>query len=232
MRPYLIFIPCLWLTNNVLANNTTRTPIEVLETYSEAFQSHGTLEIDGSYGALIIEGSSSPNVRLKLEKKTIKGYNLADHDQFKKDIDQTLVRFQRMSPGYLRLQTKLPRFNLKRPLQGRSNLDLTYYLTVPRDTKLIIRHDVGLVKIREVIGQLDVRSKVGEVEVSLSESHNSSIHASTRIGDVESDFHPEVTRKLLLGAELNDDSGRPRHRVDLQVGVGAIKITRQRPETI
>ena len=111
-------------------------------------------------------------------------------------------------------------------------MDLTYYLSVPRDTKLVIRHDIGLVKIREVIGQLDVNSRVGEVEVSLPESHNSSIHAAARIGDVESDFHPEARRKRLVGAELNDDSGRPRHRVDLKVGVGAIKITRQRPEII
>ena len=229
MRPYLIFIPCLVLANN----HPQASPIEVLETYTEAFEPHGTLEIEGSYGALIIEGSSNTNVRLKLEKKTIKDYNLADHDHLKKDIDQTLVRFERMSPGYLRLQTKLPSFNLlKRPLQGRSNLNLIYYLTVPRDTKLVIRHDVGLVTIREVIGQLDVKSNAGEVEVSLSDSHNSSIHASTRIGDVESDFHPEVKRNSSTGAELNDNSGRPRHRVDLQVGVGAIKITRQRPETI
>ena len=33
---------------------------------------------------------------------------------------------------------------------------MIYYLTVPRDTKLVIRHNVGLVKLREVIGQLDV----------------------------------------------------------------------------
>ena len=76
MRLYLIFIPCL-----VLANNHPRaSPIEVLETYTEAFEPHSTLEIEGSYGALIIEGSSNTNVRLKLEKRTIKDYNLADHD--------------------------------------------------------------------------------------------------------------------------------------------------------
>ena len=98
------------------------------KTYTEAFEPHGALEIDGSYWALIIEGCSHTNVRLKLEKKTIKDYNLADHDHLKKDIDQTLVRFERMSPGHLRLQTKLPGFNLlKRPLQGRSNLNLIYF---------------------------------------------------------------------------------------------------------
>ena len=113
----------------MLANNHPQAyPIEVLETLHGSFRTHGTLEIEGSYWALIIEGCSHTNVRLKLEKKTIKDYNLADHDHLKKDIDQTLVRFERMSPGHLRLQTKLPGFNLlKRPLQGRSNLNLIYF---------------------------------------------------------------------------------------------------------
>ena len=109
---------------------------------------------------------------------------------------------------------------------------MIYYLTVPRDTKLVIRHNVGLVKLREGIGQLDVRSHFGEGEVSLSDSHNSSIHAATRIGEVKSDFHPDVKRKSPVGAELNDESGGPRRRGDLQVRVGAIKINPQRSENI
>ena len=228
MRQYLIFVPLL-----VAANSPSRAPIEVLETYSQAFERGGTLEIDGSYGALIIEGWSNSSVKLKLEKKTIKGYDFADHDRFKKDLDQTLVRFQRVSPGLLRLETKFaPSKLLQRPAPGKSPLELVYNLMVPRDTKLVIRHDVGLVRIREVTGQMDVDSRRGEVEVSLPATHNSSIHAVTKIGDVESDFHPEARKKSLVGAELNDDSGRPRHRVDLRVGVGAIKISRQIPETI
>ena len=41
---------------------------------------------------------------------------------------------------------------------------------VPRDTRLIIRHDVGLVKIREVTGQMDVSNRIGELDVSLAAS--------------------------------------------------------------
>ena len=58
----------------------------------------------------------------------------------------------------------------KRPLQGKTNLQLTYHLMVPRDTRLIIRHDVGLVKIREVTGQMDVSNRIGELDVSLAAS--------------------------------------------------------------
>ena len=120
----------------------------------------------------------------------------------------------------------------KRPLQGKTNLQLTYHLMVPRDTRLIIRHDVGLVKIREVTGQMDVSNRIGELDVSLAASQRSSIYARARVGEVESDFYVEPRSKFLVGAELKDNSGGSSRKVELRVGVGAIRISKQKPEEI
>ena len=191
------------------------------------------LEIDGSYGELIIEGWSSPSVKLKLEKRTVHSYPLSDHDQMKLELDRTFVEFRKSGSHGLRMETKLAGFHLwKRPLQGKTNLQLTYHLMVPRDTRLIIRHDVGLVKIREVTGQMDVSNRIGELDVSLAASQRSSIYARARVGEVESDFYVEPRSKFLVGAELKDNSGGSSRKVELRVGVGAIRISKQKPEEI
>lgn len=233
MKLYSMILPTLTLATNLLATNSGSYPIEVLETHSQPFERGGVLEIDGSFGALIIEGWSSPTVKLKLEKRTSQSYPLSDHDEIKLELDRTLVAFRKSGIKGLRMETRLAGFHLwKRPLQGKTNLQLTYHLMVPRDTRLIIRHDVGLVKIREITGHLDVSNRIGELDVSLPDSHDSSIYARARIGEVKSDFHPEARRKFLLGAELRDDAGSSSKRVELRIGIGAIKISKQKPEEI
>ncbi len=233
MKRFFMILPTLWLPTNLLATNSGSYPVEVLETHSQPLERGGVLEIDGSFGELIIEGWSSPTVKLKLEKRTNQSYPLSDHDEIKLELDRTLVLFRKSGNHGLRMETRLAGFHLlKRPLQGKTNLKLTYHLMVPRDTRLIIRHDVGLVKIREVIGQLDVSNRIGELDVSLAASQNSSIYARARVGEVESDFHPEARRKFLVGAELKDDSSSSSRKVELRVGVGAIRISKQKPEEI
>lgn len=117
-----------------------------------------------------------------------------------------------------------PRNLFTRPLRGKSNLQLELHIKAPRQSKLVIHHDVGEVRVVNVLGDLEITNHVGEIVVRLAPHDEYTIDAKSRLGDVSSDFTGSSHRPLLLGEKFDHNGHPPAHRIYLRVGLGDITI--------
>ena len=212
------------LAGACLASDQQR--VKIASTDEFTFAPGGTIEIRDSFGEVKIEAWDRDVVELRIVKKTQKRYELSEEAEARRQLERVHVTTTLESASRLVIETEFPSRNLfKRPLRGKSNLDLEYRIRVPRNTRLDIRHDIGEVVIAGIAGDIRVTNRIGAIALKVPPDATYSVDARARIGDVSSDFDPQARRKMLLGASLVGD-GLARHRIFARVGIGEITVRR------
>jgi len=86
-----------------------------------------------------------------------------------------------------------------------SGLDVTFEITVPRQTNLEITADVGAVQLRDVQGQIKVKANVGGIK---TENVRGDVELETNVGDVDfiapNDLSARLAATTNIGAIQSD----------------------------
>ena len=178
------------------------------------FSSGGVIEIQDSFGQVKVEGWDLPEVELTVVKSSQKEYTPTEMAAAIADLDRILIGTERPSDDHLIITTSFPTRKLPRPLRGKSNVQLEYRIRAPRQTRLVIRHDVGDVEVNNIAGDMKVSARVGEITLGVPANTRFALDAKARLGDVCS--------------ELAAPDG-PAYELYLRVGIGDISVHKLTP---
>jgi hypothetical protein len=209
MRPLaILFAACLPL----LA--TPPLPrVESVTTERADFAPGGTIKIEGSTGEMSIEGWDQPSVEVTVTRYTWD----ANAEHAKRSLDRVQVAKPVVSGTELRIVT-----TRKKSL----GVHVNYSIRVPRDSKLIIRHDTGDVVVYDVDGDIDATAKAGGILLQLPASEKYTIDAKNKFGgDIYSDYEGKTHYTwVLMGDKLESEVPAPAHHLRLRVRFGGITI--------
>jgi hypothetical protein len=192
-------------------------PAEVVDMQQTLFNSGGLLEINDSFGDVEIVGWDQPAIEVVVSKSTQKGYAAAELDRAIAALDRIIVSTEQRSNDHVLIRTAFPSRSVMRPLHGKSNVHLVYTIHVPRQTRLIVKHDAGELKVHDVTANMLLSNRFGGIEVSLPENERYAIDAKARIGAVNSEWRPTID-------DRSADDGAAPHQLQLRVGVGEIIV--------
>jgi hypothetical protein len=113
------------------------------------------------------------------------------------------------------------------PNGRKSNLNMVYRIRVPRQTRLIVNHDVGEVHVQDVAASMDVRANAGAVDVELPDGSQYDVDAQVRSGGVDDGRCRDAARLQRFTKRYSADGA---YRVTVRVGVGDIIVRRARLE--
>jgi predicted membrane protein len=225
-----VFLLALATGSGILARHTPilTEPAEAIDMQQSLFTSGGTLELKDSMGDVEIVGWDQPQVEVTVRKFTERTYAPQEMEKALAQLERIVVRTDQVADDHLVIRTEFPSWNLfTRLLGGKSNVHLSYTIRVPKQTRLIIRHDVGEVRVHDVAANMDVTARIGDIDVNLPDDERYTIDAKAHIGDVSSDWCPAAQRYSAEGEMLPDAIA---HRVTLRVGVGDITVRKSRRE--
>ena len=185
-----------------------------------------SIHLDDSFGEVRVEGWSQDTVEVSIHKSTRKEYTSADEYKGRAELDSVRVTTRRDRDNGIVISTAFPSRNLfTRSLRNKTNVELVYKIRVPRRSNLYIRHDIGEVQVKDVVGHIEVSNRIGEIGLKLPDHEEYSVDARVKIGDVSSDFHCcGSERQHWLGARLSEPNRPEAHQVILRVGIGDINV--------
>jgi len=205
-----------------------KQPFEQSSTQSLKFAPGGTIHVNSSYGFLTVEGWDEPEVQITVIKSTDSFYNPSQEKEAAQRFEQIQVAAERVSDKELSITTTVPvrRRAWAPPLKKRAHLGITveYKILVPRDSRLVVKHDNGYVWVSDLTGDVEVRSHTGDMIVALPDPGPYSINASTRVGSVSSDFTARNKSEFFFGTQYAYPSEASSRRVLLRMGRGSITI--------
>jgi hypothetical protein len=206
------------------AADTSKQWIHVNKTDRADFAPGGTIRITGSHGDLTVEGWDRPEVEVSVNKSTVDLYPQEKADEARQRLDKIAVTLEKKSATELTIATAFPSRTLRRLNRGKSDLILEYRIHVPRDSRIVVQDDLGTVLISEVTGDLEARVGHGDDILMLPASEGYSIDASTKFGNVESDFGGAANRRGFVGRQLAFAPASVKRRVFARVGNGGITV--------
>jgi hypothetical protein len=120
----------------------------------------------------------------------------------------------------------LDRIVVTKPLvpNNRRGVTVEYKVLVPRDSRLVVRHDTGYVWVSDVTGDIDVNSRTGDMIVMLPDPGPYSVDARTRLGSVSSDLVGKGQYRFVAGTHFAYASQPPARQIHLRMGCGSITI--------
>jgi hypothetical protein len=212
---------------------------EVSKTERVDFQPGGTIRLDNSYGYLTVEGWDEPAVEITVTKSTNRFYEPEPKEKAERRFKEIGVVAERRSDKEFAISTTTPvrhnfissilpqrRIIVTLPKHSQRGVTVEYTVHVPRDSRLVVRHDNGYVWVSDVTGDIEVRSHTGDMIVALPDPGPYSIDARTRLGSVSSDFtgQARTLSQFLVGTHFTYASQAPSRRVYLRMGRGSITI--------
>src|SRR5580658_33673 len=196
---YKVAVFSLCVACLLLGDDEARQKVQVSKTEKVDFPANGTLRLQNSTGELTIEGWDQPGVEITTIKSSKEEYLAADRDKAAKELDRVQVSAKRTGDELV-ITTEYPRhraFPSVTPLQTVTNFDLEYVIKVPRNAKLIVRHEDGEVHVDNVTGNIQVTARQGLIALRLAGDMPPAIEAKSYIGTVNSDFAGKETLQPL-----------------------------------
>jgi hypothetical protein len=224
--------------------NGPEQSFQVTTTQRVPFLHGGTIRLDNSYGYLTVEGWDEPEVEITVTKAAGHFFEPGQKEKAEKYFSRIRVSAERHSDKELAIATGVPVRNrfinsavpLRRiigatplPRNNRHGVTLEYAVRVPRDSRLVVHHDNGYVWVSDLTGDIEVNSHTGDMIVMLGDPGPHSIHATTRVGSVSSDFAGKSVRQFLLGTHFAYPGEGRSQRIDLRMGRGSITIKKSLP---
>lgn len=190
-------------------NSIILEPAELVDTQQTIFHSGGTLELKDSLGEVNIVGWDQPQMELTVTKSTHRRYAPEDMEKALTELDKIVVSME-TAGNHVVVRTEFP-------AHTRVKANLQYTIHVPRQTRIIVRHQAGEVKVHDVAANMEVLAHSGGIQLELPELEQFVIDAQTRQGEVVSDW------SLPAAAGLASP-----YRVTLRMDSGDISIHRAR----
>jgi len=120
------------------------------------------------------------------------------------------------------------------PWASLGDLYLRSHISLPRATRLVVRHHGGEVHVIDVSGDMDVRTPRGLISLSLPQSETYEIDAKSNFGAVISDFPGHAQRRFwLIGHQFLQNTPANAPKLRLRIGYGDIEILKtNQPATL
>ena len=205
-----------------------RQTVQVVTTDRVDLGPGGTVRLTHSSGDLNMEAWDQPAVEITVTRTAFRHDTPQEQEQAKRDLDRIQVSAKRLNNGDVDVATDFPSRNrLVRALRGFGDFNLDYRIKVPRDAKLVIRHEVGDVTVEGVAGDIDARDRAGDIVLQLPGSARYAVDAKCTVGNVYSDWEGTNRGSNLVGQRFIKTGDASAHHVFLRVGIGGITIQRQ-----
>ena len=205
---------------------------EVTNTERVPFAPGGTIRLNNSYGYLTVEGWDEPEAEITIIKSTDSFYQPSQQQRAEQPFERVRVITERRSDKELAISTIVTGRHRFLP-KSKRGVTVEYRIHVPRESHLVIHHDNGYVWVSDMTGDLDVRSRTGDMIVMLPDDPGpGSIDARTRLGSVSSDITGKSLSRisqLLVGSHYDYASQTPKRRIYLRMGRGSIEILQDPP---
>ena len=217
---------------------------EVTTTESIPFQPGGTIRLENSYGYLTVEGWDEPEIEFTMTKSADRLFAPSGKEKAEKRFSEIQVSSEHPSDRDYAITTTTPVRNslftsrlpsgaiiVTRPIlpNNKRGITVEYRVRVPRDCRLVVRHDNGYVWVSDLTGDLEVHSHTGDMIVALPDPGPYAIDARTGLGSVTSDFAGDWHSRFLLGTGFTYPGNTPARRVHLRMGRGSITIKKGPP---
>ena len=204
--------------------------LQVTSTDSVRFAPGGLIRITGSYGDLAVEGWDQPEVQVEVKKSLSYGFKKEDPQRF----ERVKVSIERHSDSELSIVTNAPSPNrLVHPFGGKGGgVAVEYRIRVPRNSRLMIQHGVGMISMSDVIGDVDASASRGDILMWLPGAGSYDIDAKSKFGLVASDFAGSPRLVFYrLGERFASEQAPASPHIHLRMGFGGITIKRLPPES-
>jgi hypothetical protein len=212
----------------LLGADNTRQKVQVTKTEKMDFASGGTLHLQNSTGELVIEGWDQAGAEITTTKSTKQEYLPKDREKAARDLDRVQISTKR-NGRELVVTTAFPHhraFPYVSPLSTVTNFDLEYTIKVPRNARLIVKHDDGEVHIDDVAGNIQVTARQGLIALRLAAEIPPAIDAKSDFGSVNSDFAGNQTRHAWwpFAPRFVEGASAAPQNLHLKIGFGDIVI--------
>ena len=161
------------------AKPNAKKKVEVSMTHQVEFISGGMIQIQKSFGEVQIEGWDKNVVEVTVSKSVKASDNPKDAEKAREKLDRVKVNVSKESTGSLLISSVVP---------FRRGLELIYKIKVPKKSDLFVKHDIGEVKVTNVVGGFEITNRIGEIALDLIDGNDYNIDAKVKFGDVESAF--------------------------------------------
>jgi hypothetical protein len=216
----LAFAACL-----PLAARAPKADMPVVTDEKVDFASGGAIDVTGSVGEMNVESWDGPGIEITVTRSTYRADTPASRDAAKRQLDAIKVTTERKSPTQLSIRTELPHrgFWARVAHRGR-DFQVDYRILVPRDTKLALRNGTGDVIVHGVAGDIDAKTRTGDIVLQLPPAGQYSFDAQCAFGGVYSDFDGVYHMAHRVGERFAQSGTGQARQVHLRVGIGGISI--------
>lgn len=206
--------------------STPQQPIDVKTVQTADFTRGGTVRIGGTQGELNIETWDQPRVEATLTRTE---YTDADErDQMKRKLGGIGLAVQKRGSDVEVAVTIPKRIFIARWLRGKTNATLVTRVMVPRDAKLVVRHENGSVFIYDAANDVDAKARFGDIVLQLADPGRFGIDAKVNVGGVYTDYSGRYRHPVRVGEKFAS-SAPGGHAVILRVEIGGISIVKMGP---
>jgi hypothetical protein len=224
---YKLAVVSLCVVCLLLGDDEARQKVQVSKTEKVDFPANGTLRLQNSTGELTIGGWDQPGVEITTTKSSKEEYLAKDRDKATKELDRVQISAKRNGEELV-IATVYPHhraFPFVTSLQTVTNFDLAYAIKVPRNAKLIVKHDDGEVHIDDVTGNIQVAARQGLIALRLLSEMPPAIDAKSYLGTVNSDFAGKGTlQPLHFGHKFVEGAASAPQALHLRIGYGDVVI--------
>ncbi len=203
------------------SSDKDKKKVEQRSTEKVDFPAGGKIYINKSFGEVSVEGWDLASVEL-IVTKAIKATDTPEKQaEAAARLKRVKVIMARDQPDGLVIHSEVP---------FRKDLELKYKIKVPRQSTLFIKHDIGNVEVSNIVGNLNVTARIGDVTIRLPASEEFNVDARAKIGDVSSEFGGKNRRQWLIGAKANQatDYKETAHWVIARIGIGDIEVRKMK----
>lgn len=125
----------------------------------------GRIDVIGCAGNLHVIGWDEPRVEVVVKRTLRPGKNAAAVARAEAELKAMKVNFEETEPGHLVIEPTDGAARELLRLIERGKVELSVEIRVPRDSDLLVQHDMGDVRIEDVNGDVTATSRTGEVLV-------------------------------------------------------------------
>lgn len=210
------------------ATPVARAPVILGKTLVVPLAANGTVSVDATWGDLDIVAWDRAEVSVEYEVRSQKDVEPNEVADARAKLERFGVDAKAVSPAEVTVTGINPSASVGSPFGGKSGVRMRYTMHVPRDSRLVVRHAVGSVGVKDVAGDVDVQGGTGELTLDLPLGPNTSVEASTRIGDIQ--VPPAMSeggthkRRALIGARFSYVPATVERRVVARLSIGSIDI--------
>jgi hypothetical protein len=201
--------------------------VEVKTVKSAAVTPGAVIRIAGTAGELNIEAWDEPRVEATLTRT--KYADADERDRMKKKLERIGLAVEKRGND-IAVDVTTPKGGFfPRWFRSKATADLACRVMVPRNAKLVVRHEDGSVFVYGAEGSIDATARYGDITVQLADPGKFAINARVKIGGVYTDYSGKYRRPVLVGEKFASEAPGGGRDVTLRVAVGGISIVKMGP---